>query len=86
MLVLVGVVNLPIIKFSVDWWHTLHQQASVSRVGVPALDPTMLAPLLVMAAAFTAYFVTLALLRTRAEILDRRIQALRLAQAGGRQV
>ncbi|MEE8270496.1 MAG: heme ABC transporter permease [Alphaproteobacteria bacterium] len=86
VLVLVGVVNLPIIKFSVDWWHTLHQQASVSRVGVPALDPTMLAPLLVMAAAFTAYFVTLALLRTRAEILDRRIQALRLAQAGGQQV
>jgi heme exporter protein C len=80
VLVLVGVVNLPIIKFSVDWWNTLHQPASVSRIGVPAIDPAMLAPLLVMAAAFTAYFVTLALLRTRAEILARRIETLRLAQ------
>jgi heme exporter protein C len=80
VLVLVGVVNLPIIKFSVDWWNTLHQPASVSRLGVPAIDPAMLAPLLVMAAAFTLYFVTIALLRTRAEILARRIETLRLMQ------
>ncbi|NBC33744.1 MAG: heme transporter HemC [Alphaproteobacteria bacterium] len=81
ILVLVGVVNLPIIKFSVDWWNTLHQPASVSRIGVPAIDPAMLAPLLVMAAAFMAFFASVALLRIRAEILERRLQALRFAQA-----
>src|SRR3546814_19967508 len=52
VLVLVGIVNLPIIKFSVEWWHTLHQPASVSRLGAPALDPSLLPPLLVMALAF----------------------------------
>ncbi|MEO3432502.1 heme ABC transporter permease [Inquilinus sp. CAU 1745] len=81
ILVLVGVVNLPIIKFSVDWWNTLHQPASVSRIGAPALDPSMLTPLLVMALAFTAFFVMLALVRTRTEILNRKIQTLRLSRA-----
>ncbi len=81
ILVLVGVVNLPIIKFSVDWWNTLHQPASVSRIGAPAIDPSMLAPLLVMAAGFTAYFVTVALLRVRAEIVERKIHAARFMQA-----
>lgn len=81
ILVLVGVVNLPIIKFSVDWWNTLHQPASVSRIGAPALDPSMLTPLLVMALAFTAFFVMLALIRTRTEILNRKIQTLRLSRA-----
>jgi len=83
ILVLVGSVNLPVIKWSVDWWNTLHQPASVSRVGTPAIDPAMLTPLLVMAAAFTAYFVVLALVRTRAELLARRVQVLRLARAAG---
>src|SRR3546814_9624993 len=55
VLVLVGIVNLTIIKFSVEWWNTLHQPASVSRLVAPALDPTMLAPLLVIALAFTSY-------------------------------
>ena len=81
ILILVGVVNLPIIKFSVDWWNTLHQPASVSRIGVPAVDPAMLAPLLVMTAAFMAFAAWIALLRIRAEILDRRLQALRFARA-----
>ena len=81
ILVLVGVINLPIIKFSVDWWNTLHQPASISRVGVPAIDPALLAPLLTMAAAFMAVFLVLALVRTRAEIVDRKIQALRFRQA-----
>ncbi|MEQ8968578.1 MAG: heme ABC transporter permease [Azospirillaceae bacterium] len=83
ILVLVGSVNLPIIKWSVEWWNTLHQPASVSRLDAPALDPSMLVPLLVMAAAFTAYFVVLALIRTRAELLARRVQVLRLARAAG---
>ena len=81
ILVLVGVVNLPIIKFSVDWWNTLHQPASVSRVGVPAVDPALLVPLLTMAAAFMAVFLVLALVRTRTEIVDRKIQVLRYRQA-----
>ena len=82
ILVLIGSVNLPVIKFSVDWWNTLHQPASVSRLDVPAIDPSILTPLLVMAAAFTAYFVTLALVRTRAEILNRRVQVMQMARAG----
>ncbi len=84
ILVLVGTVNLPIIKFSVDWWNTLHQPASVStleRIGTPAIHSSMLAPLLVMSAAFTLLFVTLALMRTRTEVLERRIHGLRLSQA-----
>lgn len=86
ILVLVGSVNLPIIKFSVDWWNTLHQPASIStfeRLADPAIDATMLPPLLLMAAAFMMLFFTLALIRTRAEIADRRIQMIRLAQASG---
>jgi heme exporter protein C len=81
VLLLVGVVNLPIIKFSVDWWNTLHQPASVSRLGAPTLASSMLAPLLVMALGFTCYYLTVALLRTRAEILNRKIQTIRMAQA-----
>lgn len=84
ILVLVGSVNLPIIKFSVDWWSTLHQPASIStleRMADPAIDSTMVPPLMVMAAAYLVLFVTLALVRTRAEIGDRRIQMIRLAQA-----
>lgn len=86
ILVLVGSVNLPIIKWSVDWWNTLHQPASVSsleRIGTPAIDPSMIAPLFTMAAAFTAYFAWLALMRTRAEIQERKIQTLRLAMTRG---
>src|SRR3954465_2303571 len=52
ILTLVGAVNLPIIKFSVDWWNTLHQPASVLRAGGPAIHPSILTPLLVMALAF----------------------------------
>jgi heme exporter protein C len=78
---LVGAVNLPIIKFSVDWWNTLHQPASVMKLSGPSLDPSMLWPLLVMAIAFSALFVWLVLLRTETEISERRIRALRLTSA-----
>jgi heme exporter protein C len=71
ILAVVGVVNLPVIHFSVDWWNTLHQPASVARFGRPAIHPSLLWPLLVMAAAFMAYFVTVLLMRMRAEILER---------------
>ena len=83
ILVLVGVVNVPIIKFSVDWWNTLHQPASVVRMGGPSIDPSMLWPLLMMGLAFTAYFLTVVLLRVRSEIAARKIQTLRLTQAQG---
>jgi heme exporter protein C len=79
ILALVGIVNLPIIKFSVDWWNTLHQPASVFRLGGPTIALAMLLPLLVMALAFTALFLTLWLIRIRTAILARRIRALRLA-------
>jgi heme exporter protein C len=82
IMALVGAVNLPIIKFSVDWWNTLHQPASLFRIGGSAIDPSILRPLLVMAMAFTLLFVTLHLAAMRNEILRRRVRALRLMQAG----
>jgi len=80
ILALVGAINIPIIKFSVDWWNTLHQPASVFRAGGPTIDPSLLAPLFVMAAAFTALFVLLHLIAMRAEILRRRVRALQQTQ------
>jgi heme exporter protein C len=81
VLTLVGAVNLPIIKFSVDWWNTLHQGSSVIRLDGPAIDPSILLPLLAMAIAFTLLFVTLHLAAMRNEILRRRVRSLRLLQA-----
>jgi heme exporter protein C len=80
ILALVGVINVPIIKFSVDWWNTLHQPASVFRPDGPTIDPSLLTPLFVMAAAFTALFVLLHLIAMRAEILRRRVRALQQTQ------
>ena len=81
ILTLVGAINLPIIKFSVDWWNTLHQPASVFRMGGPTIDPSILVPLLVMAVAFMLLFVTLQVAAMRNEILRRRVRTLRLMQA-----
>ena len=83
LLALVGAVNVPIIKFSVDWWNTLHQPASVARLDGPALHPSMLTPLLVMAIAFTLYFVLVLIWRMRAELAERRVRNLTLARAEG---
>lgn len=81
VLALVGFVNIPIIKFSVDWWNTLHQPASITRLDAPAIDPAMLTPLLVMALAFTFYFITMLLVRMRADLNAARARALRLSAA-----
>ena len=81
VLTLVGAVNLPIIKFSVDWWNTLHQPASVFRVGGSTLDRSILIPLIVMALAFTLLFITLHLAAMRNEIMRRRVRTLMLTQA-----
>jgi heme exporter protein C len=81
ILTLVGAIDLPIIKFSVEWWNTLHQGASVFRLGGPSIDPSILTPLLVMTAAFTLLFATLLIAAMRNEILRRRVRALLLMQA-----
>ncbi|HEV3045327.1 MAG TPA: heme ABC transporter permease [Roseiarcus sp.] len=81
ILTLVGSVNIPIIKFSVDWWNTLHQPASVFRLGGPAIAPSLLWPLLVMALAFTLLFVVLHLMAIRNEILRRRVARLTIVAA-----
>jgi heme exporter protein C len=83
ILALVGSVNLPIIKFSVDWWNTLHQPATVVRFDGPQMHMSMLWPLLTLALAFKLYFVTVVILRIRAEITERRITNLRLAAEAG---
>ncbi|MBN8979466.1 MAG: cytochrome c biogenesis protein CcsA, partial [Rhizobiales bacterium] len=81
VLTLVGFINIPIIKFSVDWWNTLHQPASVLRMGGSTLDKAFLIPLLVMAVAFSLLFITLHLAAMRNEILRRRVRALQMQQA-----
>jgi heme exporter protein C len=78
VLALVGVVNLPIIKFSVDWWNTLHQPASVMRIGGPRIDISMLTPLLIMALGFMLLFAALLMLRMRTALNERKAMALRL--------
>lgn len=83
ILALVGVVNLPIIKFSVDWWNTLHQPASVIRLDGPAIHPDILLPLLVMAVAFKFFFITVLILRIRSEIAAAKIRNLQLSLARG---
>jgi heme exporter protein C len=78
LLALVGVVNLPIIKFSVDWWNTLHQPASVVRVGGPTIALSMLLPLLIMATGFMLLFGWLLLLRMRTIMNERKAEAMQL--------
>ena len=80
ILALVGTVNLPIIKFSVDWWNTLHQPASITLTGAPTMSPDMLWPLLVSAIGFTLVFAAIVVARTRAAVMERRIAALLTAK------
>jgi heme exporter protein C len=78
VLAVVGVVNLPIIKFSVVWWNTLHQPASLIRRGGPTIALPMLVPLLVMALAFALLFATLLLLRMQTLLIERKAVAMRV--------
>ncbi len=80
VLALVGVVILPIIKFSVDWWNTLHQPASVLKMGGSTIHPDLLRPLLISAVGFTILFLVLHLKGMRNEILRRRVKALTMAE------
>ncbi len=81
VLTLVGFINIPIIKFSVDWWNTLHQPASVMRLDGPTIHASMLWPLLVMAIAFTLVFLSLHILAMRAEIFRRRVRTAQMVAA-----
>jgi heme exporter protein C len=81
VITLVGFVNIPIIKFSVEWWNTLHQPASVFRLDGPTIHPSLLWPLVIMAGGFTVLFLTLHILAMRTEILRRRVMAMRYIAA-----
>jgi heme exporter protein C len=81
ILALIGLINLPIIHFSVEWWNTLHQGESILRKGGPALAPVYLLPLLLMGAGYSLAFGALWLARTRAEVWKRRATSLALQVA-----
>ena len=70
--ILVGSVNLPIVKFSVDWWNTLHQPATISKLSKPSIDPSMMTPLIIMTFAFILIGIAIAILRIKTEIISRK--------------
>ncbi len=70
--ILVGSVNLPIVKFSVDWWNTLHQPATISKLSKPSIDPSMMTPLIIMTFAFIMIGIAIAILRIKIEIISRK--------------
>jgi heme exporter protein C len=81
---IVGVINVPIVKYSVDWWNTLHQPASILRMGGPKIDSSMLWPLLTMIAAYVMLFLCLHLMAIRNEVRERKLRAERLKSIGNR--
>ena len=81
ILAVVGAINIPIIKFSVNWWNTLHQPASVVKLDGPAVHSSMMTPLLLMAVAYIAFYVWMLTLRIKAEINMRKIRALQIRKA-----
>ena len=70
--ILVGSVNLPIVKFSVDWWNTLHQPATISKLSKPSIDPSMMTTLIIMTFAFIMIGIAIAILRIKTEIISRK--------------
>jgi heme exporter protein C len=81
ILCLAGLINIPIVHFSVDWWSTLHQPASILRAEGPSIHPSMLGPLFTMAFAYLFLFAALAMMNMRAAIYRRRIESARLRGA-----
>jgi len=81
ILALVGSINVPIIKFSVDWWNTLHQPSSIMRADGPSIDGTMIQPLFYMFGGFMAFFITVLLWRMKAELSSRKLQVMTLDMA-----
>jgi len=80
ILALIGAVNLPIIKWSVDWWNTLHQPASISKFSSPSIDSSMMIPLFIMTFSIFFFFISILLIRIKGEIIQRKIDVLRLNQ------
>ena len=76
-LAMIGFINVPIIKFSVDWWNTLHQPASISKLSSPSIDESMLIPLFIMAFASLCFLITMFSVRLRIEFIETRISRLR---------
>ena len=72
--IIVGSINLPIIKFSVNWWNTLHQPASISKLSSPSIDPSMMRPLIIMTIAFALIALIIAIIRIKAEISERKLK------------
>jgi len=81
VLAIVGVINIPIIRFSVEWWNSIHQAPSVMRMDRPTMPMDMLAPLLMMLLGFTLYFAAVMLVRLRAEVLRRERSASWIKEA-----
>jgi len=82
ILLLIGVINLPVIHYSVEWWNTLHQPASVARIDGPRIHSSILIPLLVMAVAFKLFFINVVLIRMRSAILDNEADSRWLKEQG----
>ena len=83
LMALVGVINVPIVKFSVNWWNTLHQPASLLRSGGVSIDQAMLVPLLLMLVGMNCYFAVIVILRMKAILAERRLTSLQLRQGAG---
>ena len=84
ILALLGAVNLPVIKFSVDWWSTLHQPSTIRLLGAPTMHVAMLWPLLVCSVGFTLAFAAIVVARLRAAVMERRVRGLLMARVSGR--
>ena len=78
LLAIAGSINLPIVKFSVDWWNTLHQPASIIRTGGISIDDSMLVPLIIMALAFKSFFILVVILRSHSILIERKIFHLKI--------
>jgi len=78
VLAIVGLINLPIVKFSVDWWHTLHQPASIIRIGGPSIDDKMLLPLMLMIFALSFFSLYMVILNVKTKLIEKKCEALLL--------
>ena len=78
LLAIVGSINLPIVKFSVDWWNTLHQPASIIRTGGVSIDQSMLVPLIIMTLAFNIFFILVVILRAHSILIERKVYHLKV--------
>ena len=78
VLAIVGLINLPIVKFSVDWWHTLHQPASIIKIGGPSIDDKMLLPLILMILALSFFSLYMIILNVKTKLIEKKCEALLL--------